>query len=151
MHGTAASAWLAQHLGHYVALGAHDPTAKRRVLNAAQVLAAHGVGSQSREMVRVTALMLLKKKAEFSAVNVFTTALRMSLVATLQLVGIHLLQHREPGMPALTDPPVRLHDVVEWLKSALEFLVESLDRAPRIAAVSVCFQVCRILHEFFSV
>ena len=45
MHGTAAPAWLeaAQHLGEYVALGAQDPTAKRRVVHAAQVLAAHGV------------------------------------------------------------------------------------------------------------
>jgi len=89
MHGIAAPAWLeAQHLGEYVALGARDATAKRCVVHAAQVLAAHGVGSQSREMVRVTALMLLKKKAEFSAVNVFTTALRMSLVATFTTVNV---------------------------------------------------------------
>ena len=46
MHGTAASAWLAQHLGHYVALGAHDPTAKRRVIHAGQTLAPHVGGSK---------------------------------------------------------------------------------------------------------
>ena len=47
----ATAAWLAQRLGEYVALGAQDPTAKRRVFHAAQVLAAHGVGSQSREVL----------------------------------------------------------------------------------------------------
>jgi len=52
MHGVAAPASIAaQHLGE-VLLGAHDPTAKRRVFHAAQVLEAHGVGSQSRDMVR---------------------------------------------------------------------------------------------------
>ena len=40
----ATAAWLAQRLEEYVALGAQDPTAKRRVFHAAQVLAAHGVG-----------------------------------------------------------------------------------------------------------
>jgi hypothetical protein len=52
MHGTAAPACLeaAQHLGEYVALGAHDPTANRRVVHTAQVLAAHGiVGPQTTE------------------------------------------------------------------------------------------------------
>ena len=63
MHGVAAPASIAaQRLGEYVALGAQDPTAKRRVVHAAQVLAAHGESlAMDRSPVRWSAQEVLTK------------------------------------------------------------------------------------------